>query len=72
MQLRALSLAVALWLASALIAVPSDSVVGDRVATLTRASSWTLERTDSDGVPGRTIRKAWSRLANGCSSRRSR
>ncbi len=45
MQLRALSLAVALWLASALIAVPSDSVVGDRMATLTRASSWTLERT---------------------------
>ena len=61
---------LSLLAAAPLLALP-DSVVADCIATLTRASSWTLER----AIPWRsrrTIRRAWSRLATGCSSRRWR
>ena len=40
----AAGLAVSLLAAAPLLALP-DSVIADRIATLTRASSWTLERT---------------------------
>ena len=47
----AAGLALSLLAAAPLLAL-RDSVVADRVATLTRASSWTLERGDSHDVPG--------------------
>jgi hypothetical protein len=43
MLVRALAIALALWLTGIPVA-PSDAVVGDRFTTLTRASTWTLER----------------------------